>query len=287
TYTFTPAGPIVGAGGVISVMTIGTSYTVTATNGGCTSLASLSFSIAAQLSTPVVPTITSVAASCLSAGSSTISNYDVSNTYTFSPAGPSVGATGVISGMTVGTIYTVTATNGGCTSLSSVSFSNAAQLESPIVSITHGCNGISYELSAIVESGVATYEWFNSSLVSLGSTPTISITNPDTYEVRVSLNGCSVSDFVTIDDAFCMIPKGISPNNDGDNDTWDLSNLNIEKAQIFNRYGMEVYSQNNYTNQWDGTTDSGDELPSATYYYVLTFINGTVKTGWVYLNRLN
>ncbi|WP_445716751.1 T9SS type B sorting domain-containing protein [Flavobacterium sp.] len=287
TYTFTPAGPIVGAGGVISVMTIGTSYTVTATNGGCTSLASLSFSIAAQLSTPVVPTITSVAASCLSAGSSTISNYDVSNTYTFSPAGPSVGATGVISGMTVGTIYTVTATNGGCTSLSSVSFSNAAQLESPIVSITHGCNGISYELSAIVESGVATYEWFNSSLVSLGSTPTISITNPDTYEVRVSLNGCSVSDFVTIDDAFCMIPKGISPNNDGDNDSWDLSNLNVEKAQIFNRYGVEVYSKNNYTDEWDGRTDSGEELPTATYYYVLTFSNGTVKTGWVYLNRVN
>ena len=287
TYTFTPAGPIVGAGGVISVMTIGTSYTVTATNGGCTSLASLSFSIAAQLSTPVVPTITSVAASCLSAGSSTISNYDVSNTYTFSPAGPSVGATGVISGMTVGTIYTVTATNGGCTSLSSVSFSNAAQLESPIVSITHGCNGISYELSAIVESGVATYEWFNSSLVSLGSTPTISITNPDTYEVRVSLNGCSVSDFVTIDDAFCMIPKGISPNNDGDNDSWDLSNLNVEKAQIFNRYGVEIYSKNNYTDEWDGRTDSGEELPTATYYYVLTFSNGTVKTGWVYLNRVN
>jgi gliding motility-associated-like protein len=287
TYTFTPAGPTVGAVGVISGMSAGTSYTVTATNSSCTSLASLSFSNALQLPTPIVPTITSLAASCLSTGSSTISNYDVSNSYTFSPTGPSVGATGVISGMTVGTIYTVTATNGGCTSLSSVSFSNAAQLESPIVSITHGCNGISYELSAIVELGVATYEWFNSSLVSLGSTPTISITNPDTYEVRVSLNGCSVIDFVTIDDAFCMIPKGISPNNDGDNDTWDLSGLNVQKAQIFNRYGVEVYSRTNYTNQWDGRTDSGEELPTATYYYVLTFPNGVVKTGWVYLNRVN
>ena len=287
TYTFTPAGPTVGAVGVISGMSAGTSYTVTATNSSCTSLASLSFSNALQLPTPIVPTITSLAASCLSTGSSTISNYDVSNSYTFSPTGPSVGATGVISGMTVGTIYTVTATNSGCTSLSSVSFSNAAQLESPIVSITHGCNGISYELSAIVELGVATYEWFNSSLVSLGSTPTISITNPDTYEVRVSLNGCSVIDFVTIDDAFCMIPKGISPNNDGDNDSWDLSNLNVEKAQIFNRYGVEVYSKNNYTDEWDGRTDSGEELPTATYYYVLTFSNGTVKTGWVYLNRVN
>ena len=65
-------------------MTVGTSYTVTATNGGCTSLASASFSNAAQLPTPAIPTITSVAATCSAAGSSTISNYSASNTYTFS-----------------------------------------------------------------------------------------------------------------------------------------------------------------------------------------------------------
>ncbi|MQP53777.1 hypothetical protein, partial [Flavobacterium sp. LMO9] len=119
TYAFTPAGPTVGVAGVISGMTVGTSYTVTATNGGCTSLASASFSNAAQLPTPAVPTITSVAASCSAAGSSTISNYSASNTYAFTPAGPTVGVAGVISGMTVGTSYTVTATNGGCTSLAS------------------------------------------------------------------------------------------------------------------------------------------------------------------------
>ncbi|MQP63683.1 hypothetical protein GFJ99_13380, partial [Flavobacterium sp. LMO6] len=95
TYVFTPAGPIVGAAGVITGMIVGTSYSVIATNGSCISLASASFSNAAQLSTPTVPTITSVAASCSSAGSSTISNYDASNTYTFTPAGPIVGAGGV------------------------------------------------------------------------------------------------------------------------------------------------------------------------------------------------
>ena len=82
-------------------------------------------------------------------------------------------------------------------------------------------------------------------------------------------------------------PTGFSPNNDGLNDTWNLSGLNAKKVQIFNRYGVEVYSKNNYTDEWDGRTDSGEELPTATYYYVLTFSNGTVKTGWVYLNRVN
>ena len=41
----------------------------------------------------------------------------------------------------------------------------------------------------------------------------------------------------------------------------------------------------NYTDQWKGQTDKGDELPSATYYYVIEFNNGEPKTGWIYLIR--
>ena len=102
-YAFTPSGPSIGAGGLISGMTVGTSYTVTATNGSCTSTASASFSNAAMLPTPAIPTITSVPPTCSADGSSTISNYSASNTYAFTPSGPSVGAGGLISGMTVGT----------------------------------------------------------------------------------------------------------------------------------------------------------------------------------------
>ena len=124
TYTFTPAGPTVGAGGAISGMTVGTSYTVTAANADCTSAASASFSNLAQLSVPAVPTITSVAPTCAADGTSTISNYDGTLTYVFTPAGPTVGAGGVISGMTVGTSYTVIGDNGSCQSTASASFSN-------------------------------------------------------------------------------------------------------------------------------------------------------------------
>ena len=166
TYTFAPAGPTVGAGGLISGMTVGTSYTVTSTNGGCTSLASASFSNAAQLVTPAVPTITTTAATCSAAGSSTISNYSATNTYTFAPAGPTVGAGGLISGMTVGTSYTVTSTNGGCTSLASASFSNAAQLPKPILTYTVTnpiCDGstLDFDLNSNVPG--TTYDWSISS----------------------------------------------------------------------------------------------------------------------------
>ncbi|MCF8409393.1 MAG: tandem-95 repeat protein, partial [Crocinitomicaceae bacterium] len=133
TYTFTPAGPSAGAGGSITGMTAGTSYTVTAGNGSCTSVASSSFSIAAQLSTPSVPTVSTAAATCSAAGTATISGYNGALTYTFSPTGPSAGTGGVISGMTAGTSYTVTAGNGSCTSVASSSFSIAAQLSTPSV----------------------------------------------------------------------------------------------------------------------------------------------------------
>ena len=66
----------------------------------------VSFNNAAQLPTPAIPTITSVAATCSAAGSSTISNYSASDTYVHS-SWTKVGAGGLISGMTVGTNYTV------------------------------------------------------------------------------------------------------------------------------------------------------------------------------------
>ena len=131
TYTFTPVGPTAGAGGLISGMTVGTSYTVTASNGSCSSVASASFSNVAMLVTPAVPTITTTAPTCVAAGTSTITNYNAANTYVFTPVGPTAGAGGVISGMVVGTSYTVTAGNGSCTSVASASFTNLATLAVP------------------------------------------------------------------------------------------------------------------------------------------------------------
>jgi gliding motility-associated-like protein len=145
TYTFTPVGPTITAAGLIENMVVGTSYTVTAENTTCTSADSAAFSNAAQLVTPDVPTIAITAPTCLAAGFATITNYNGALTYTFTPTGPTVGAGGLISGMTVGTSYTVTAGNATCTSLASTSFSNAAQLPAPVVtSVTNNgpiCEG--------------------------------------------------------------------------------------------------------------------------------------------------
>jgi gliding motility-associated-like protein len=83
----------------------------------------------------------------------------------------------------------------------------------------------------------------------------------------------------------CVIQKGISPNGDGSNDNFDLTGLNVRKLEIFNRYGKKVYSFSNYTNQWYGQSDNGNDLPTGTYYYVIERDNVASKSGWIYINR--
>jgi gliding motility-associated-like protein len=152
----------VGAGGVISSMTPGTNYTVTTNNGSCSSTASSSFSINAQFAVPSTPTIATVAANCSAAGTATISNYVGTQTYTFTPSGPIVGAGGLISSMTPGTNYTVTTNNGSCSSTASTSFyiseAISFQLNAAVIQPTCGKNNGCISFSTF-PTGTYFYTW--------------------------------------------------------------------------------------------------------------------------------
>lgn len=146
-------------------------------------------------------------------------------------------------------------------------------------------------------SNAASYSWKNSSnqIVQTSSTfnvdtylsqnPLVSI--PFTINVEINSNNClGTASFVVQNDPCKFIPRGISPNNDGDNDTFDLSGIGVRELVIFNRYGISVYSfSGNYTNQWKGQTDKGENLPTGTYFYNIVKSNGLTLTGWVYINQ--
>jgi gliding motility-associated-like protein len=132
-YTFSPAGPIVGSGGTIVGATVGTAYTITSANGGCTSASSATFTNLIVLFTPARPTVSITAPTCTADGFTTLTNYSAANTYTFLPAGPTAGAGGIITGAVIGTAYTITATSGGCSSVASISFTNLIRLTTPAV----------------------------------------------------------------------------------------------------------------------------------------------------------
>ena len=180
-----------------------TTYRVTITHGGVPYYDSLLVTINPN---PNAPTITTTAASCSSAGTATVTNYDASSTYTFSPAGPSVGAGGVISGLTPATTYTVTATNSNtCLSPSSASFSVAAQLPSnttssvsssptvcsnnALTNITHSTTGA----TGITNSGVSGANGLPTGVSAAWSGNTITIsgtpTAAGTYNYSIPLTG--------------------------------------------------------------------------------------------------
>lgn len=104
--------------------------------------------------------------------------------------------------------------------------------------------------------------------------------------ISSSATACETTESIVIESAICNIQKGISPDGNGSNDYFDLSLMDVKKLEIFDRYGIPVYSKSNYTTEWKGQSNNGNELPSATYYYVIEFNNGSkAKTGWIYLIR--
>jgi gliding motility-associated-like protein len=94
---------------------------------------------------------------------------------------------------------------------------------------------------------------------------------------------CFDSDTLSIivysdEDPFCQnqeiyIPTGFSPNGDGSFDLFVISNIEDlrTQVQIFNRWGILVYENLDYNNDWDGTATNagGGGLPDGTYYFVI------------------
>jgi gliding motility-associated-like protein len=149
------------------------------------------------------------------------------------------------------------------------------------------------------DSESSTYDWeYNNQII--GTNSSLNLTNyinlTSIYEelplnIKLTItnsDGCSKVKNYVVDNMFCGIQKGISANNDGKNDFFDLRLLDVKKLTIYNRYGTKVYQKNNYYNEWIGQSENGDKLPDSTYYYVIEFNNDKeTKVGWIYINREN
>jgi gliding motility-associated-like protein len=105
------------------------------------------------------------------------------------------------------------------------------------------------------------------------------------YVVAQNAEGCTDIAEVTLQQGDCNTPKGISPNGDDKNDSFDLSGFNVSYLGIYNRYGQEVYSKDNYTSEWHGQSSNNNDLPTGTYYFLVQHNDGRSETGWVYVNR--
>ncbi|HLP63230.1 fibronectin type III domain-containing protein [Flavobacterium sp.] len=273
-------GTLLAAGSTITTSQTIYIYAQTGTTPNCTDESSFTVTIVPR---PVVVPISSVTA----CDSYTLPALSVGNYFTQ----PNGGGTQLAVGSTVTSSQTIyvyaQSTLTGCDAQTSFEVTIS---ESPVFTLDGDCIGPVFTL--FVATGTipanAEYQWFNGS-TPLGSDATQVISSSGSYSCVISVpnpsGACSTESFYQAVDVLCIIPKGISPNGDGDNDTFNLTGFNVTQLNIYNRYGTIVYSKGNYVNEWDGKSDNGNELPDGTYYYVIERSNGEAKSGWVYINR--
>jgi gliding motility-associated-like protein len=82
-----------------------------------------------------------------------------------------------------------------------------------------------------------------------------------------------------IDTNQCHFPNTITPNDDGQNEQFEVScNDYFPKSEIriFDRWGAEVYrSTGHYANDWSAKNLQGTKVPDGTYYYLYYFNDGS------------
>lgn len=247
-----------------------TTYTFAPDPGQCASTATIIITVN-QPEIPVFAEVTPICSGASLNALSTTSNNGITGTW--SPA----------LNNTATTTYTFTPTDGQCASATTLTIT---VLPNPDFTISQGCNGVSYTLNAVQDDASgSTYAWFDASGTQIGTASSVVIQASGVYELEITQGGCSFRDSIDVFSSACQIQKGISANNDGANDNFDLAGYNVTELKIFNRYGTGVYSRANYQNEWYGQSDNGNELPDGTYYYVINFADQKTKTGWIYINR--
>ncbi len=133
-------------------------------------------------------------------------------------------------------------------------------------------------------AGIQTYTslaWSPVTTITSGTNQYLATAKPTTtttYTLTVvDASGCSASDqaLVTVYPYCIKTMDAFTPNGDGKNDKWLVTTggnacINKVSVAVFNRYGSEVYRNDNYNNTWDGTYN-GKAIPDGTYYYVNTY----------------
>jgi gliding motility-associated-like protein len=126
--------------------------------------------------------------------------------------------------------------------------------------------------------------------------PVASIDNTTTFIVKgTGSNGCYTYDSLSVDvtatgaNTF-VVPNAFTPNGDGHNDCFGVNHwgdVQLEEMQIFNRWGVRVFSTRNPSDCWNGTF-RGQPQEAGAYPYEIrahTFCGEIVRKGVVMLIR--
>lgn len=145
-------------------------------------------------------------------------------------------------------------------------------------------DGESIELT-IGSTCAASLQWMPSEAIDT-SDPKAPIANPSvttTYYVKFTNPTCQSIDTITIyvadrNDLDCsqlLLPKAFTPNNDGLNDEFGISNTfvieDLERFDIFDRNGALLWSASSIEDKWDGFFN-GASVNSGTYMFKIQYL---------------
>jgi gliding motility-associated-like protein len=102
--------------------------------------------------------------------------------------------------------------------------------------------------------------------------------------------------FINCADISSFKKRAFSPNGDGINDTFTITELRSNypnyTMEVYNRNGSLLYKGNASSPDWDGTSSEGSALgdgivPNGVYFFIINFGDGETKPfqGIIYLNR--
>ena len=146
-------------------------------------------------------------------------------------------------------------------------------------------DGASTTLNVSVTGNIVSYQWKPSAGLNNATIedPVASPSSTTTYTLLViDDNNCEASGSIKITvsgRSNISVPNAFSPNGDGINDTWVITNLSVypgATVDVFNRYGQPVFHSENSSKAWDGTYN-GKPLPVGTYYYIIDLKNNEKK----------
>ncbi len=125
--------------------------------------------------------------------------------------------------------------------------------------------------------GFVSYSWLPSQYMSnpVGSSITVTpLEDVVVYVIGTTDDGCLEMDSLNVRIAQKLkIPSGFTPNNDGRNDTWEITYSSLYPdmiVEVYTRWGAKIFHARGYNanNYWDGT-HNGKDMPMGTYYYII------------------
>lgn len=285
-YTYSINGGAFQPGNTFSGLAQGT-YTIAVKDSYCGIITkTVDVSFTDDLTLAVSPADTSVCAGA----PVQITSTSAATTYSWSPAAglsdPNI--SNPVATVNSNAAYTVTASLNNCTRTSVV---NIGIKPNPVVSAGPDktiLDGQSVQLDGSAAGNTIAVSWAPAATLTGANTftPVAKPSSTTTYTMTVSnSDGCTSTDdaLVTVIPYCVKVMEAFTPNGDGINDRWIVTNGSSCSKQIlvkvFNRYGSVVYSNDNYNNDWDGTY-KGKPVPDATYYYVISYklIDGKTVT---------